>query len=224
MLDASGVKVLLVDDHEIVREGLCRVLESTGEFQVVGQASDGKMAVEMASELRPDVVVLDLIMPVMNGTDACREIMEEIPNSRVLVLTMSTEQDAVVDSLAAGATGYLQKVCGMAEFISAVRDVAAGEYRIPSDAMRRVLAGLRSAVRPAARPVVDSISDREQRMLALFARGRSYAEIGEACGIQPITARNSIYGIQRKLEFTNKQELVVWAVQSGLLDDDPEPE
>ena len=153
-----------------------------------------------------------------NGIDACREIMGNLPSTRVLVLTMSTEQDAVVDSLAAGATGYLQKVCGRQEFLSVMRDVAAGEFRIPSDAMRRVLAGIRSAPRPSGGSTLDSITDRERALLALFARGRTYADIGEARGIQPITARNAIYGIQRKLGFSNKQELVVWAVQNGLLD------
>ena len=215
---SPAVKVMLVDDHEIVREGLREVLESGGEFQVVGQAADGQLAVEMASELQPDVVVMDLIMPVKNGIDACREIMEELPSTRVLVLTMSTEQDAVVDSLAAGAMGYLQKVCGRQEFLSVMHDVAAGEYRIPSDAMRRVLAGIRSAPRAAGGPTLGGITEREREMLALFARGRSYAEIGDARGIQPITVRNAIYIIQRKLGFSNKQELVFWAVQNGLVD------
>ena len=218
MSGSPTVKVMLVDDHEIVREGLQQVLESTGEFEVVGQAADGQMAVEMASDIQPDVVVMDLFMPVKGGIDACRELMEELPGIRVLVLTMSTEQDAVVDSLAAGATGYLQKVCGRAEFLAAMRDVAAGEYRIPSDAMRRVLSGIRSAPRPSGGPAVESLSDRERELLTLFAGGRSYAEIGEARGIRPITARNGIYNIQRKLEFSNKQELVVWAVQNGLVD------
>ena len=218
MAGLPTVKVMLVDDHEIVREGLREVLEGAGNFEVVGQAADGQMAVEMASELQPDVVVMDLIMPVKNGIDACREIMDELPATRVLVLTMSTEQDAVVDSLAAGATGYLQKVCGRQEFLSAVRDVAAGEYRIPSDAMRRVLAGIRTAPRPSGGSTVESITVRERELLALFARGRSYAEIGEARGIQPITARNAVYNIQRKLGFSNKQELVFWAVQNGLVD------
>ena len=163
-------------------------------------------------------MVMDLIMPVKNGIDACREIMDELPETRVLVLTMSTEQDAVVDSLAAGATGYLQKVCRRQEFLAAMRDVADGEYRIPSGAMRRVLAGIRSAPRPSGGSTLDSITVREREMLALFARGRSYAEIGEARGIQPITARNAVYNIQRKLGFGNKQELVFWAVQNGLLD------
>ncbi|CAI8041322.1 Transcriptional regulatory protein LiaR [Geodia barretti] len=209
---------MLVDDHEIVLEGLRDVLVGAGDFEVVGQASDGQMAVEMASDLHPDVVVMDLIMPVKNGIDSCREIMDELPNTRVLVLTMSTEQDAVVDSLAAGATGYLQKVCGRQEFLSAVRGVAAGEYRIPNDALRRVLAGVRSAPRPSGGSTLDSITVREREMLALFARGRSYAQIGEARGIRPVTVRNAIYSIQRKLGFANKQELVFWAVQNGLVD------
>ena len=175
MAGTPMVKVMLVDDHEIVREGLREVLEGVGEFEVVGQAADGQMAVEMASELQPDVVVMDLIMPVKNGIDACREIMDQLPSTRVLVLTMSTEQDAVVDSLAAGATGYLQKVCGRQEFLSVMRDVAAGEFRIPSDAMRRVLAGIRSAPRPSGGSTLDSITDRERALLALFARGQTYA-------------------------------------------------
>ena len=218
MAGSPTVRVMLVDDHEIVLEGLRDVLVGAGDFEVVGQASDGQMAVEMASDLHPDVVVMDLIMPVKNGIDSCREIMDELPNTRVLVLTMSTEQDAVVDSLAAGATGYLQKVCGRQEFLSAVRGVAAGEYRIPNDALRRVLAGVRSAPRPSGGSTLDSITVREREMLALFARGRSYAQIGEARGIRPVTVRNAIYSIQRKLGFANKQELVFWAVQNGLVD------
>ncbi len=223
MVGSPMVKVMLVDDHEIVLEGLRDVLESAGDFEVVGQIADGQMAVEMASDLHPDVVVMDLIMPVKNGIDACREIMDELPGTRVLVLTMSTEQDAVVDSLAAGATGYLQKVCGRQEFLTAVRDVAAGQYRIPNDAMRRVLAGVRSAPRPSGGSTLDKITVRERDVLALFARGRSYAQIGEAKGIQPITVRNAVYNIQRKLGFANKQELVFWAVQNGLVDAGSEP-
>ena len=159
-----------------------------------------------------------MFIPVKSGIDACREIMDELPNTRVLVLTMSTEQAAVVDSLAAGATGYLQKVCRIQEFLSVMPDMAAGEYRIPSDAMRRVLAGIRSAPRPSGGSTLESITVRERELLALFARGQSYAEIGEARGIQPITVRNAIYNIQRKLEFANKQELVFWAVQNWLVD------
>ena len=223
MAGTPSVKVMLVDDHEIVREGLREVLQGDGGFEVVGQAADGQMAVELAPELQPDVVVMDLIMPVKNGIEACREIMDNLPDTRVLVLTMSTEQDAVVDSLAAGATGYLQKVCGRQEFLAAMRDVAAGEYRIPSDAMRRVLASIRSAPRPSGGLTADSLTDREKAMLALFARGRTFAEIGAARGIQAITARNGIYNIQRKLGFSNKQELVVWAVQNGLVDVGSEP-
>ena len=124
----------------------------------------------------------------------------------------------MVDSLAAGATGYLQKVCGRREFLEVMRDVAAGEFRIPSDAMRRVLSGIRSGPGSSGGPALGGLTERERGVLALFALGRSYAEIAEARGIQPITARNSVYNIQRKLELSNKQELVVWAVQHGLVD------
>ena len=223
MPEVQPATVMLVDDHEIVRDGLREVLERTGEFEVVGEASDGVEAVDVAVSQRPDVIVMDLIMPVKGGVDACREIMERVPETKVLVLTMSNEQDAVLESLAAGATGYLQKTHGRAVFLDTIRDVAAGEYRIPSDSLRRVLAGIRNAPPPVVQgPALEELSARERGMLSLFVQGRTYAEIAEIRGLQAVTVRNAIYGIQRKLEFSNKQELVVWAVRQGLLGDAPE--
>ena len=223
MPDAQPTSVMLVDDHEIVRDGLREVLERTGEFQVVGEASDGAEALEVAVSQRPDVIVMDLIMPVKGGVDACREIMELLPGTKVLVLTMSNEQDAVVEALAAGATGFLQKTHGRATFLNTIRDVVAGEYRIPSDALRRVLAGIRHAPQPVQGPELEELTARERELLSLFVQGRSYAEIAEIRGLQAVTVRNAIYGIQRKLEFSNKQELVVWAVRHGLLGEVPDP-
>ena len=187
------------------------------------RAQTCEAAVAMAQSQRPDVIVMDLFMPVKNGFDACREILEHLPDAKVLVLTVSNEQDAVIQCIAAGATGFLQKTHGRETFLATIRDVAAGEYRIPGDALRRVLAGIRQTSRPTHGPALDRITDRERKMLSLFVQGRSYAEIAAVRGLQPLTVRNAIYGIQRKLEFANKQELVVWAVRHGLLDDAPSP-
>ena len=218
MADMPMVKVMLVDDHEIVRDGLREVLERTGEFQVVGEAGDGAAAVEVALSQRPDVIIMDLILPPTSGVEVCREIMDLLPDTRVLMLTMSNEQDVVAQAIAAGATGFLQKTHGRETFINTVRDVAAGEYRFPSDALKRVLAGVRVAPQSAPGAMIEAITDRERAMLTMFVQGRSYAEIAEARGLRPLTVRNAVYGVQRKLGFANKQELVVWAVQSGLLD------
>ena len=111
--ESRPIRVLLADDHSIMRDGLRVMLEQSGEFEVVGQARDGEEAVRAASELAPDVVVLDVMMPNKDGVEACREIMESLPDTRVVMLTVSTEEDAVIEAVAAGATGYLQKVSGM---------------------------------------------------------------------------------------------------------------
>ena len=217
MSELQPTRVMLVDDHQIVRDGLRETLERSGEFEVVAEAADGETAVEMAQSQQPDVIVMDLFMPVKNGFDACREIMDEAPHAKVLVLTMSNEQDAVTQCIAAGAIGFLQKTHGREIFLNTIRDVAAGEYRIPSDALRRVLAGIRQAPQSVQGHGIDEITVREREMLTMFVQGLSYVEIADARGLKPLTVRNAIYGIQRKLEFSNKQELVVWAVQHGLL-------
>ena len=120
------------------------MLERSGEFEVVGQARDGEEAVRAAAELSPDVIVMDVMMPRKDGVEACREIMETAPDTRVIMLTASTEEDAVIEAVAAGATGYLQKVSGMDRLLDTVKVVAAGEMRVPPDVVRRVFAKIRA--------------------------------------------------------------------------------
>ena len=212
-------KVMLVDDHEIMRDGLREVLERSGGFEVVGQAGDGAAAVRAAQSLRPDVIIMDVMMPLKNGIDACREITEMLPGTRVLILTASSEEDAVMEAVAAGANGYLQKYSGKEKLLRTVRDVAEGEYRIPGEVIRRVFAGIRHAEQQQKTSELSRLTEREREILMLFSQGLSYAEIADVRGNQPLTIRNAIYGIQDKLAIDTKQELVVWAVQNGLLDD-----
>ena len=123
---SSPTSVMIVDDHSIMRDGLQEMLDRSEGFQVVGQARDGREAVEVAGRLKPDVIIMDVIMPVKNGVDACREIMAAVPETRVLVLTASTNDQTVIDAIAAGATGYLQKFTGKDELLVTIRDVADG--------------------------------------------------------------------------------------------------
>ena len=215
--ETRRIRVLLVDDHLIMREGLQVMLERSGDFEVVGQARDGEGAVRAATELFPDVILMDVMMPKKDGVEACREIMEFLPDTRVIMLTASTEEDAVLEAVAAGATGYLQKVSGMDRLLSTVRDVATGEMRLPVEVIKRVFAAIRSG--PKTEENMDDLTRREKEILASFSQGMSYNAIAEARGVKSVTIRNAIYTIQSKLCVGSKQEIVVWAVRNGLLED-----
>ena len=213
------IKVMLADDHPIMREGLRDALEGEVDFEVVGVAGDGVEAVRMAQSVEPEVIVMDVMMPHKDGVDACREIMELLPDTRVLMLTASTTEDAVVDAIAAGATGYLQKDSGPEELAEAIREVAQGRLRIPDKSLRRVFAMIRGQRELTANRTLEALTDREREILQMFAAGKSYAQIAEARGNKTVTVRNTIYRIQDKLGANSKQALVVWAVRNGLLDD-----
>ena len=219
MSTAERIRVMVVDDHPLMRSGLRDALEESGRFEVVGQAADGEEAVRTVDELKPEVIVMDVIMPNKDGIDACREIMELLPETRVLMLTASTEEDAVIEAIAAGATGYLQKYSRPEEFVEAVLDVAGGGLRIPDKAVRMVFAMLRGQRKLVSRLPLDKLTALERETLTLFAKGRSYTEIAEARGNTTATVRNTLYRIQDKLGIGTKQELVVWAVRNGLVGD-----
>ena len=217
--DTNMTTVMLVDDHSVVRAGLQELLASTGEFDVVGQAADGVEAVRLAQTINPDIIVMDVIMPEKDGIEACREIRDILPNTRVLMLTASDEEDAVINSVAAGATGYLQKYTDAASFLAAVREVASGEFRIPAEAAHRVFHELRRVTRNVDHEGLAKLDARDRKILALFAVGNTHAEIGNTLGNSHLTVRNILYKIHDKLGIKTKQELVVWTVQNGLLDD-----
>ena len=219
MSTADRIRVMVVDDHPIMRSGLRDTLEASGRFEVVGQAEDGEEAVRTVEGIDPQVIVMDVIMPNKDGIDACRDIMELLPNTRVLMLTASTEEDAVIEAVAAGATGYLQKYSRPEELVEAVLDVARGRLRIPSQAVRDVFAMVRGERQLASRQASDQLTTLERETLTLFASGRSYAQIAKARGKSTVTVRNTLYRIQDKLGIETKQELVIWAVRDGLLDD-----
>ena len=215
----SRTRVMIVDDHTIMREGLKELLGRPGDFEVVGEAGDGAAAVATAASVQPDVVIMEITIPVKDGIEACREIRESLPDTRVLVLTASTDEDAVIRAVAAGATGYLQKYCSREKLLATLRDVAEGEFRVPAQAMRRVFANVRVRSPQADASDLGSLTAREREILALFAQGMTYAEIAQVKGNRPLTVRNVIYAIQNKLKVKSKQELVVRAVRSGLLDE-----
>ena len=212
------IRVMVVDDHEIVRVGLKQVLDLSGEFEVVGQAADGEEAVRVAAEVSPDLVLMDVIMPRKDGVEACREIMESAPNVRVVMLTASSAEDAVVESVAAGASGYLLKETDMEQLLSALRSAAVGDFRLPPEIVRRAFTAIRGDGSAGDAAAEAGLTEREREILVQFARGLTYAQIAEARGIRPVTVRNAVYRIQGKLGLEKVQGLVLWAVRNGLLD------
>ena len=219
MSSAGRIRAMVVDDHPVMRNGLRDVLEASGRIEVVGLAGDGEEAVRTVEELKPQVIVMDVIMPGKDGIDACREIMELLPDTRVMMLTASSEEDAVIEAIAAGATGYLQKYSRPEELVGAVLDVAEGRLRIPEEAVRQVFAMIRGERGLASRRRTDKLTALERETLVLFASGRSYVDIAQDRGNSVVTVRNTIYRIQDKLGIGTKQELVIWAVRNGLLDE-----
>ncbi len=218
MTTETRTSVMLVDDHQVMRDLLKDALENTGEFEVVAQAADGQEALRVVQEATPDVVVMDVIMPVMDGIDACREITGLLPETRVLILTASNEKDAIVRCIAAGATGYLQKYSGKEQLLTTLREVARGEFRIPGDAARRLARAVRSPSDGDGSELLGTLTDREREILKLFAQGLSYQEIGEIRNNSALTVRNAVSGVQRKLGFKTRQQMVIWAVRTGLVD------
>ena len=219
MSTSDRIRVMVVDDHPIMRNGLRDTLEASGRFEVVGEAKDGEEAVRTVEGIDPQVIVMDVIMPNKDGIDACREIMELLPGTRVLMLTASDEEDAVIEAIAAGATGYLEKYSRPEELVEAVLDVAEGRLRIPDEAVRRVFAMIRGERGITSRWNRDQLTALERETLTLFASGRSYSGIAQVRGISTVTVRNTLYRIQDKLGIRTKQGLVIWAVRNGLVED-----
>ncbi len=219
MATEGRIRVMVVDDHPIVRSGLRDTLEASGRFEVVGQAEDGEEAVRTVEEIDPQVIVMDVIMPNKDGVDACREIMELLPDTRVLMLTASTEEDAVIEAVAAGATGYLRKYSRPEDLVRALVDVAEGGVQVPAKVLREVFSMVRGERKLVSRQPLDKLTALERETLALFASGKSYTEISKVRGNSTVTIRNTLYRIQEKLGIGRKQELVIWAVRNGLVDD-----
>ncbi|MXW34632.1 MAG: response regulator transcription factor, partial [Chloroflexi bacterium] len=179
MTSAQRINVMVVADHSIVREGLKHVLEQSGEFEVVGQAGDGEEAVRLAAEVSPDVVVMDVMMPRKDGVEACREIMESAPETRVVMLTVADEETAVVEAVAAGAAGYLRKETDRDRLLSTVRGVSRGELRLPAEVVRGVFAAVRDVAEAGDAADAAGLTEREREILVAFAGGTSYARIAE---------------------------------------------
>ena len=212
----SGVRVLLADDQELVRAGFRALLDATDGIEVVGEAGDGAAAVELAERLRPDVVLMDVRMPVEDGLSATRRVTAQLPGTRVVVLTTFSLDEYVFDALRAGASGFLLKDTAPAELIRAVRVVHGGDALLSPSVTRRLV---EEYARRAKSPAVslDALTEREREVVALVGAGLSNEEIGARLFLSPLTAKTHVSRAMGKLGVRDRAQLVVLAYESGLV-------
>jgi DNA-binding NarL/FixJ family response regulator len=210
------LRVMLVDDHDLFRTGLRNLLEEQG-LQIVAEASDGATALGLVRELAPDVVVMDLNMPGMNGIEATREIARLAPLTRVVVLTISDQDDDVIDAIVAGACGYLLKDSSIQDLMHGIRAASIGEALISPHIASKVLQRVRSFGSASDAHGGPELSDRETEVLRLIANGKDNAEIAQELHISPKTVKNHISNILMKLQIENRIQAAVYAVRRGLV-------
>ncbi len=210
----SSLRLVIVDDSEVVRMGLKTLLESDPSLQLVGEAGSVAAAVEVALQAKPDLVLLDIRLPDGTGFDACRRILEKLPETRVLILTSVAEETMVDDAIRAGANGYLLKEVNGRVLIQAIHDVAAGKSILDPAITERVLSIIRSNA-PGTRSTLDALSPQERRVLALIAEGRTNKEVASEMGLAEKTVKNYLSTVFEKLHVSRRSQAAALYVQQN---------
>lgn len=214
-MNVSPIRVLLVDDHQIVLEGIRSLMEEVEDIDVVGEANNGFECIDLVENLVPDVVLMDLVMPQMDGVEATRQITKKHPDIRVLVLTSFIANDKVFPAIEAGAMGYLLKDTGSDDLIDAIRRVHRGEASLHPEIAQKLLSEIRQPS-PEEQPTPDPLTEREVEVLKLVAEGKSNKGIAERLTIAPRTVHSHVRNILRKLHLANRVEATLYALNQGI--------
>ena len=216
------IRVLIADDHPLFRDGLHGLLDSVPDTEVVGEATTGEEAIIQAAALQPDVILMDIKMPEINGIEATRAILASSPHISILMVTMLEDDESVFTAMRAGARGYVLKGANQSEILRAIRAVASGEAIFGPGIAKRLL-GFFSAARLAIPPrVFPELGERETELLALMAQGRSNQEIADQLGLTLKTVRNHVSNIFSKLQVADRAQAVIRAREAGLGYEKPE--
>jgi DNA-binding NarL/FixJ family response regulator len=208
---SESIRLLLVDDHTVVRQGLRMVLSLEPGLDIIGEAGNGREALELIPKLKPEVVLMDLLMPVMDGVSTIRAVKETYPDIEVVALTSVLEDRLVIDAVEAGAAGYLLKETGPEELIEAIRAAAKGEVRLHPKAQKRLIREVRT---PEMR---ESLTERETATLRLVAKGQSNKDIAEALGVSEVTVKTHVSSILSKLNLSSRTQAALFALKEGLV-------
>ena len=211
-------RILLVDDHDIVRLGLMTLLNDQPDMEVVGEASAAAEAVKTAERLQPDVVLMDIRLPGEGGIEAARQVIQQVPNSKIVMLTSFADDELVVRSIRAGAVGYVLKQVGNEELLRAIRAAARGEALLDPSTTARLLSRVRKAERKADEDAFRDLSRREMDVLIHLAKGKTNAEIARLLNLSEKTVGNYIGNMFEKLRLKNRIELAAYAYEHNLFD------
>jgi NarL family two-component system response regulator LiaR len=219
MMMSDKIRLLIVDDHKVVREGIKAFILPQTELELAGEAGDGSQAVELAIQLNPDVILMDLIMPDMDGIQATREIKQRLPSASILILTSFAEDEKIIAAIRAGALGYLLKDSSPQELLEAVQTLHRGESYFPPAIARKLINAFQAP--PASDSTPGTLTERENEILILVAHGLSNQEIADRLFLSPWTIRTHISSILGKLNVENRTQAALVALRSGLakLDD-----
>jgi NarL family two-component system response regulator LiaR len=220
-MSGEPIRVLVVDDHPIVIGGIRAFLEEVEDIQVIGEAYNGLMAIEAFKQLKPDVTLMDLVMPKMDGIEAIRQINEDEPEAKILVLTSFITDDKVFPAIKAGAMGFLLKDSEPQDMIDAIRNIYRGQPILHPSIARKVLRELGRT--NADRPIPDPLTDRETEVLKLLSKGYDNQDIAEKLFVAEVTVRTHVSRILRKLQLANRVQATLYALKKGIssLEDDP---
>lgn len=211
------VTILLADDHPIIRQGLLRLLEAEPDLKVVGEASDGLQAVQLAEKLRPNILVIDMMMPGLNGLEVLRQVKKRSANTLNIVLSMQSADAYVVEALKCGASGYILKDSGPGEVVIAVRQVIEGQRFLSSKLSERMMNTNIHLSEQGTLDLYETLTDREREVLQMAAEGRSSVEIGKKLVISPRTVEIHRSRFMKKLGLRNQTELIRYAIKRGIL-------
>lgn len=217
---SETIRILIADDHAIVREGMYHLIDGRPDMEIVGEAEDGAQAVQMAGDLRPDVILLDLMMPRMDGIAAIKSIKRDDPGARILVLTSFAEESKVFAAIKAGALGYLLKDSSPLDLIQAIHAVHRGDSSLHPTIARMLIQEIKEP--PGLPPTADPLTEREVEILKLVAQGQTNQEIAEQLSISPRTVGAHVGHILDKLHLANRTQAALYALREGLANLDEE--
>lgn len=211
------VHILLADDHALVRQGLRALLEAEPNFKVIGEAGDGLETIKLVQKIKPDVVVLDVMMPNLNGLETTRQLSKQFPHTKIIILSMYDDEGFVLEALGNGASGYVLKDSNSSELVSAVMEVVAGRRYLSPPLSDRAISAYQQIAKSGTFDKYDTLTTREREVLQLTAEGQSHSEIANKLGISVRTAETHRANLMNKLNLHSKADLIRYAIKRGII-------